>query len=126
MSLHALEFYLLSETKIEPDLRLRESWTELNNQGGGGGRKAENLCFAHLYILLYELQTKNATDQNHLSGTSGHRFCRALTPEWLFRFNENEPREYSKGVLTWTGTWRVHHSLYFDLFSHDLYFRFSH
>ena len=51
--------------KIEPDLRLHENLVEVNDKEGGEDKKAENLGFAQLYILLYELQTKN-TPRNNL------------------------------------------------------------
>ena len=62
--LHAVHqnISLPSESRKEPDLWLRENLVEVNDKEGGEGKKVEN--FARLYILLYELQTKNMPKNN--------------------------------------------------------------
>ena len=57
--MHQNIYLPIGKMKIEPDLRLCENLVEVNDKEGGEETKVENLGFAQLYILLYELQTKN-------------------------------------------------------------------
>ena len=54
--------YLPSESKIEPDLRLRENLVEVNDKKGGRGEEGRKFCPA-VYLTLRTTNKKHAKKQ---------------------------------------------------------------